>query len=395
MAHIAVVVPHFAPARLGGAELQAQEWARRLSARHTVTVITRRNPPDASRREQRDGYTVLRPVPLRSVPAAVPAPLLPASWRGNSVTRFLRSPQRKSRESIDERALLQCIDALDPKPDLLLCFTTFPMGLLTVRVGRRLGIPTVVWIQTENDYRRATAAELRERSRRIWERATCVLVQSEIGRRDLLAALESVSATSAQTVSDKVAVLANGVDLPVVTDYCPDGPVLCVGRLIPDKGMDVVIAACARLGRPLIIAGVGPELAALQKQVDRLGADVRFAGQLDRDALAELYRQASVLVLGSHREGLPNVVGEAMAQARPVVATRVGGIPELVQDGVNGVLIPPGDPEALASALSRLAADPHEARQMGLAARTTIEHFGWDRMIPRFEALRERFHPGL
>lgn len=394
VAHIAVVVPHAAPARLGGAELQAQEWARHLSVRHTMTVITRRNPPDASLREERDGYTVLRPVLLRAAPAAVPAQLLPASWRGNSVTRFLRSPQRKWRESIDERALLRCVDALEPKPDFLLCFATGPMGLLTVRVGQRLGIPTAVWIQTENDYRRGSAAELRARSRQIWERATGVLVQSETGRSGLLAALDSVSATSALRVRDKLAVLENGVDLPVPAEFCPDGPVLSVGRLIPDKAMDVVIDACARLGRPLVIAGVGPQLAALQEQAVQLGADVRFAGQLDRGALAGLYRQASVLVLASHREGLPNVVGEAMAQARPVVVTRVGGLPDLVRDGVNGLLIPPGDPEALASALARLAGDPAQARRLGAAARVTIEEFSWERMVPRLEAVLEQFRAG-
>lgn len=394
MAHIAIVVPHVAPGSLGGAELQAQEWARRLTTRHTVTVISRRDPPDAPRREQRDGYTVLRPVLLRSAPAAVPAPLFPVSWRGNAVTRFLRSPQRKSRESVDERAMLRCVDALDPKPDFLLCFTTHPMGLLTVRVGRRLGIPTAVWIQTENDYRRGSAAELRARSRRIWEQATGVLVQSEIGRNGLLTALDSVSATSALRVRDKLAVLENGVDLPVPTEFCPDGPVLSVGRLIPDKGMDVVIDACARLGRPLVIAGVGPQGTALQEQAAQLGADVRFAGQLDRGALAELYRQASVLVVASHREGLPNVLCEAMAHARPVVVTPVGGIPDLVRDGVNGVLFPSGDPQALALALSRLAAEPEQARRMGVAARVTIEEFSWERMVPRLEAVLERFRAG-
>jgi glycosyltransferase involved in cell wall biosynthesis len=192
-------------------------------------------------------------------------------------------------------------------------------------------------------------------------------------------------------VAAKLDVVENGVSLPAPSDYCPDGPVLSVGRLVAHKRMDVVIDACARLNRPLIVAGAGPELAVLQEQATRLGANVRFTGFLSHDELDVLYRQASVLVLASESEGQPNAVLEGMAHARPVVVTPVGGIPDLVDDGVNGLLMPYGDPSALASALARLAEDPDSARRMGVAARQTVEQFTWERMISKLELTLERW----
>jgi glycosyltransferase involved in cell wall biosynthesis len=90
--------------------------------------------------------------------------------------------------------------------------------------------------------------------------------------------------------------------------------------------MDVVLEACAIARRPLVLAGSGPERAALEARAVALGAEVRFAGFVGREALATLYQEASVVVLAARRgEGLPNVLLEAMAHGRPVVATACAG----------------------------------------------------------------------
>jgi len=98
-----------------------------------------------------------------------------------------------------------------------------------------------------------------------------------------------------------------------------------------------------------------------------------------------------VVVLASRREGLPNVLLEAMAHGRPVVATPVGGIPDLIQDDVNGLLVPVGDPVALASVLTRLAADPALGVRLGAAARRTAEGFDWSLVQPQLVAILERW----
>jgi glycosyltransferase involved in cell wall biosynthesis len=96
---------------------------------------------------------------------------------------------------------------------------------------------------------------------------------------------------------------------------------------------------------------------------------VEFAGRIDREALRVRLDAANCLVLPSRSEGLPRVILEAMARARPVVATAVGGIPELVDDPCTGRLVPPDDAPALAGALVAVLGDPHHAAQAGAQAR--------------------------
>jgi glycosyltransferase involved in cell wall biosynthesis len=111
-------------------------------------------------------------------------------------------------------------------------------------------------------------------------------------------------------------------------------------------------------------------------------------GWLGREAAGQLLSRASVFVLPSYAEGLPMSVLEAMAAGCPVVATRVGGIPDLITDGVDGLLVPPGDPHALAAALERILRDPAFARQLGNAARQTIANrYTAERSLERLEQL--------
>ena len=379
--NITILVSSFPPAPVGGAQLQAEAWARRLAAYHCVTVVTRRDPPDHPVRAERDGYSVVRTRTLsphlERVRALVPQPL-----RG----RGLGTPINL----LDTWGFARAVDALQPKPDVLLCFTTNSAGAIGVEVSRLLGIPAVVWIRGESDYHLLDMPGHRAFAPKVWARAAGVLVQSRTMVADFLAELERVSPQTLPVVRAKLGVVENGLDLPQLGEYRDNGPVLSVGRLVPEKGMDVVIDSCARLGRPLVIAGRGPESPVLQAQAADLRADVRFTGFLDREALDELYRQSSVVVLASHSEGTPNVVLEAMAHARPVVATRVGGIPDLIEDGVNGLLMSVGDSDALTSALSRLAADPDMGRRLGSAARISVERFEWPRVLPKLEAVLER-----
>ncbi len=389
MVNIAVLVPIFPPAPGGGVPRQAQDWSRRLAADHRVTVITRRESMDLPARETRDGYTIAPP--LEPVRGPVRLPRLPRFLRNRGLSVPFRVLEDKVRLRSDLRGVIGRIDAIDPKPDVLLCFMTLPTGLLGVRAGRRLSIPAVVWIRGESDYRALRSMRSRRSLLRAWEGAAGVLVQSEKARADFLAEIQRVAPKAVPVVRDKLVVVENGVALPESCPYDWNGTVLSVGRLVPEKGMDVVVESCARLSRPLIVAGSGPELPRLTRQGAALGADVTFTGFLDRGELDKLYRQASVVVLASETEGMPNVVLEAMAHARPVVATPVGSIPDLITDGANGLLVPPGDADALASALQRLVDDPEWARNLGLAARATVERYAWDIVVPKLEEALERW----
>lgn len=156
--------------------------------------------------------------------------------------------------------------------------------------------------------------------------------------------------------------------------------VVCVGRLAEQKGQLVLVEAAARLaaagvGFELVLAGDGPMRPQIEAAVaaHRLGDRVRITGWLSNDAVRAELAAARVMALPSFAEGLPVVLMEALALGRAVVTTYVAGIPELVRDGVNGWLVPAGDPDALADALAAaLAADDARLAEMGRAGAAAV-----------------------
>jgi glycosyltransferase involved in cell wall biosynthesis len=149
--------------------------------------------------------------------------------------------------------------------------------------------------------------------------------------------------------------------------------VVFAGRLSPEKGIDTLIDAVGRLGAGvgLEIAGEGPDRSRLEALASRVAPDrVHFAGRLDQKEMDALVARAAALVLPSRwYENQPMVVLEAFARAVPVVASDLGGTPELIRHGTDGFLVPPDDAAALAASLEALLVDPGRARAMGRAAR--------------------------
>jgi glycosyltransferase involved in cell wall biosynthesis len=169
--------------------------------------------------------------------------------------------------------------------------------------------------------------------------------------------------------------------------------VLVLAALVPRKGIDVLIDAFAGLRAAvprarLLVAGEGPERAALEERARRaeLGESALFLGR--RDDKGDLLALCDVLALPSRQEGLGVAALEAMAAARPVVASRVGGLAEAVEHGRTGLLVPPDDPRALEEALARLAADPELRAALGAAGpgRVADGHLP-EQMVLAYEAL--------
>jgi glycosyltransferase involved in cell wall biosynthesis len=158
----------------------------------------------------------------------------------------------------------------------------------------------------------------------------------------------------------------------------PGRPLLgAVGRLSPEKGQRVLVDAFSHVrrrvpGARLVVVGDGPEEASLRRQVETLGLgrDVTFMG-LRRDG-QQIIAALDALALPSFSEGMPNVLLEAFAYGTPVVATRVGGVPDMVSDGDSGWLVPAGDAHALAAALVEALADPSEARRRAARSRSIL-----------------------
>jgi glycosyltransferase involved in cell wall biosynthesis len=174
----------------------------------------------------------------------------------------------------------------------------------------------------------------------------------------------------------------------------PDAPVVAiVARLVPIKAHEVFLRAARRIRETLpasqfLVVGDGerrPALEALAAELG-LGASVRFLGW--RRDLERVYADAWVVALTSRNEGSPVSLIEAMAAGRPVVATRVGGVPDLVDEGVTGHLVPPGDPDALARATTGLLLEAARRRAFGHAARArVVPAFGASRLVADMDAL--------
>jgi glycosyltransferase involved in cell wall biosynthesis len=209
-------------------------------------------------------------------------------------------------------------------------------------------------------------------------RARFVVCISDFARSQAMAFLDS-------DAWDKLTVVHCGIDPSEFyrPEHAPAASgvphVLTVGRLIDLKGHAVLldaIAASHAAGTPmrLTIVGEGPTRRALEARAARLGIAerVEFAGATGQDVIAQLYADAAIFCLASFAEGLPVVLMEAMATELPVVATTIAGIPELVEDGVSGLLVSPGRPDLLADALCALAGDPARCAAMGAAGREKV-----------------------
>ena len=160
------------------------------------------------------------------------------------------------------------------------------------------------------------------------------------------------------------------------------------GRLTAQKSLRVALEALASVdGVDLVIAGDGDERAQLERDVSELGleARVRFLGAQPRERIIELFAAADASVLSSSWENFPHTVVEALAAGTPVIATSAGGVAEVVQDGVNGLLVPIGDSAALADAIRRFFADDELRRRLRAAAAPSVEGYAPDRVFVRLE----------
>lgn len=200
----------------------------------------------------------------------------------------------------------------------------------------------------------------------------------------------------------RVHLIRNGIGLAPFAaerDFAPQGRPLTVGlvgRLAPEKGVDTFLRAVARVKDAFpearfVVAGEGDDRLALQTLLAELGLENRAALVGAQADMPAFYRSVDLLVSASRQEGLPMALLEGMAAALPVVATRVGAVPEVVVHGETGLLVQPGAPEQLADSMIRLLNSPSLRRQFGEASRRRIqEHFSAERMTSDYLQVYER-----
>ncbi len=205
----------------------------------------------------------------------------------------------------------------------------------------------------------------------------------------------SVTATILEELhlpASRVETIYNGIlasDDSAVHAAASPRTILGIGRLAPEKGFDVLIRALDNVPEcRLVLAGDGPDRPALEHLAERIGVKdrVEFLGWVSEPWAGQLRPQ--LVVVPSRFEAMSLVILEAMHAGLPVVATFVGGVPEVVQDAVTGVLVPPEDPVALGTAISALLDDPRRCKEMGVAGLSRArELFGEERCVAAYEAI--------
>jgi teichuronic acid biosynthesis glycosyltransferase TuaC len=277
------------------------------------------------------------------------------------------------------RAVLSQVERLRRERgfDLIDAHYFYPDGVAAAMLGRRLGVPVVITARGTDINLIAQHRIPRRMIRWAASQAGAVVAVSQ-ALKEKLAALG--------VERERIHVLRNGVDLEL---FHPEGrdevradlalrrpTLLSVGNLLAFKGHGVVVEALSLLQEyELVIAGDGPDRAAFEALARQCGVSgrVRFTGPLSQQDLRRYYCAADALVLASSREGWPNVLLEAMACGTPVIATEVGGVPEIVTSGSAGTVVKERSARALARAVRELFARPPERA----ATRRFAEQFGW------------------
>lgn len=341
-----------------GAELQTKHVAAELAKRgHDVTVFTRRFH-GRPKTQRQDGYQILRRRYL-------PIPMVRMLW--------------------DTLPALMDIGRQRPRLDVLLCYQTLNSGFIGAFAQRLLGIPSVVSIRGDNEYRLNDSLKNRLLAPRIYRRASQVLVQSQRILDDMHQQFQNADRSeSFDSIKPKLGVVPNGISLSDKV-RATGNEIVFVGRLINGKGTaDLISAAKILPDIEVTIVGDGPERERLQQMAK--GLPIKFVGRVDHDEVANYLKRARLLVLPSHAgDGLPNVILEAMSFGLPVISTRTAGIPDVVLHQKTGLLFNPGDVQELANHIRLLLEDDDLHAKMAEQASNMAQSYSWDAVTPQIE----------
>lgn len=276
-------------------------------------------------------------------------------------------------------------------PDVVHAQGLMPAGVLAAECK----LPFVVTAHGSETYRVAFARDgLGRAAKGVLRKACAVAAVSsfvgarlrELGARDVSVIFNGADEHIFAPGDRAAARAALGLD--------PNAPVIAfVGYLQRGKGIYDLIDAAAIMNRraTVLMAGEGDERAEVARYAHDRSVELRLLGAVDQERLVQVYRSADVFTLPSYAEGLPSVICEAMNSAAPVVATNVGGIAEIVEDGVTGYIVEAGDRARLADRLERVLADPQRAASMGNAGYEFARaHLTWKKNALAYQAIYDR-----
>ncbi|HMH56545.1 MAG TPA: glycosyltransferase [Gemmatimonadales bacterium] len=371
---------------------------------HMVTVVTP-GAPSMPQRDMFDGVQIVR-FPLDLPPDLTYGRVAQShvSWLGKLARLAVMARYLEAQH----RAILA--EARKNGADVIHAHWAIPTGPAAVMAARTLGVPSVitmhggdVYVNPEQGYDFPTRWYVRPALRWTLRNASALTAITEDCRQHAL---------RAGAPADRIRLVFNGTDLrrfsPGENGNRNDqrfGPhmIFACRQLFPRKGIRFLLEAAAQL-KPkfpdlkVLLAGDGFERPALVHLAEQLGiaGDVTFLGWVSNAELPPFYRAAALSVIPSLEEGFGIPAAEAMGCEVAVVASDAGGLPEVVENGVTGLVVPRGDSAALARAIGSLLSDPLRREQMGQAGRArALRLFDWDRSAEQFEELYRQVAAGM
>ncbi|MFH1057519.1 MAG: glycosyltransferase [Pseudomonadota bacterium] len=368
---VCLVTPEFPPANLGGLARTVERVARLAAGfgleTHVAHLSVRDGIPpllDRNRQTSRDGHLVVHRIAVGREPAD---PAARQAW--------------DCAHTLTLRMMFESLEQLHAQErfDLLHAFFLFPVGYVTALLARRSGVPCLTTLVGDDC------------NRFVFSPAKVAPLTYALQAADRVVTLSQALADAADALTplgDKVRVIHNSV-APVEPAWRPHPPgqrpfrVGCAGFFKYSKGLPYLLTAVAGLGQeePVELALLGGFKRGQQEQFDYwvaelgLGERLRLSAPGSHAQVLDWLRGLDAFALPSLSEGCPNILMEAMACGLPCVAARVGACPELIADGVSGLLVPRGDSAALAAALGQIRDDPAAAEVMGQAARQAMQGF--------------------
>lgn len=328
-----VVLTHLYPSfESPGLGSFVQEQCRALSAHCDITVITGRWDLSERRDELQDAIRVIS-IPLRA-------------WaRLPSAVRIVGAVPRYTRLALQE------ISRLSRQPDLIHAHFALPDGITAIRVARSAHVPVVVTLHGSDFYRQMSVPLVGPFLVHAITRADAIIAVS----RQLAEAFHARAPYAAERVEH----IPNGYDSKLFYYQPKTGArdILFIGSLTPVKNPLLLVEAFAKIASQsasnLILIGEGYLRPQIERGIQSFGLSgrVHLTGRISHDELPAYFRRARLLVVPSNSEGFSLVTAESLATGTPVVATRVGAIPDLVEPGRSGLLVEPGDTDGLAAAL--------------------------------------------
>ena len=374
---IAIFASAFYP-HVGGVEELVRQMAHAyIKAGDEPIVFTNKWPRELPAHEEFEGIPIYRQ-PMRVPEGTLKARIMYQLTHPGIASGMLETLRRHKTELLH----VQCVSS---------------NGYYALHARRELGLPLVTSTQGE---RTMDAAGIYQKSPFQNEVLHQLLQESDFitacSQNTLSDAQEFFVQRGGAPFEDRSRVVYNGIrlaDFANATPFSHPRPyILGIGRMVPQKGFDVLLRAFAQAGIPdhdLLLAGEGEQSQALQVLAGELKLEgrVHFVGRADRATAVSLFRGCSFFVLPSRHEPQGIVNLEAMAVGKAVVASRVGGVPEIVLDGETGVLVPGGDSEALAQALQQMAGDASRCEELGRAGHARAQKFDWAAIAEQYKEI--------